>query len=93
MTTRQGRRSAVNARRGFTLIELLMVVVVVGVMMSIAVPRLRITPETEVQLAAMQLAQDIDLARTRALSTRSASRPVTRPSASVRRSSRLVWRC
>jgi len=78
MTTLPCNRRAVGASlgapRGFTLIELLMVVVVVGVMMSIAVPRLRITPETEVQLAAMQLAQDIDLARTRALSTRSASR-------------------
>jgi prepilin-type N-terminal cleavage/methylation domain-containing protein len=61
-------------RRGFTIYELLIVVAVVGIMMSIVVPRMRISPATEVQLAAMQLAQDMDLARTRALSTRSFSR-------------------
>ena len=65
------RESVRQPRAGFTLIELLMVVIVVGVMMAVAVPKFRISPETEVQLAAMQLAQDIDLARTRALSTRS----------------------
>ncbi len=63
-----------RTRQGFTLIELLIVVVVAGVMMAVLVPRFRISPDTEVQLAAMQLAQDIDLARTRALSTRSAVR-------------------
>jgi prepilin-type N-terminal cleavage/methylation domain-containing protein len=62
------------ARHGFTMIELLMVVILVGVMMAIAVPRFRISPETEVQLAGMQLAQDLDLARTRALSTRATAR-------------------
>lgn len=65
---------ATPPRGGFTVIELLMVVVVVGVMMAVVVPKFRISPDTEVQLAAMQLAQDIDLARTRALSTRSQSR-------------------
>ena len=59
--------------RGFTIIELLLVVTVVGIMMAIVVPRMRITPATEVQLAGMQLAQDLDLARTRALSTRNMS--------------------
>lgn len=58
-------------RHGFTMIELLMVVMVSGIMMAVVVPRFRISPETEVQLAGMQLAQDIDLARTRALTTRS----------------------
>jgi len=55
------------------MIELLMVVSVVGIMMAIIVPRMRITPATEAQLAGMQLAQDLDLARTRALSTRNMS--------------------
>jgi prepilin-type N-terminal cleavage/methylation domain-containing protein len=61
-------------RRGFTIYELLIVVAIVGIMMSIVVPRMRVSPMTEVQLAGMQLAQDMDLARTRALSTRSFAR-------------------
>lgn len=63
-------RSHPRSRAGFTFIEMLMVVAVVGIMMSIVVPRMRISESTELQLAGMQLAQDIDLARTRALSTR-----------------------
>jgi prepilin-type N-terminal cleavage/methylation domain-containing protein len=63
-----------HRRRGFTIIELLMVVVVVGAMTAIVVPRMRISEATEVQLAGMQLAQDMDLTRTRALSTRSRAR-------------------
>jgi len=62
------------SRTGFTMIELLTVIAVVGIMMSIVVPRMRITATTEAQLAGMQLAQDIDLTRTRALSTRSRAR-------------------
>ena len=67
---------AVTSRppRGFSFIELLLVVAVSGIMMSVVLPRLRISESTEVQLAGMQLAQDIDLARTRALSTRSRAR-------------------
>lgn len=71
-----GRPRALPWRRGFTVFELLTVVAIVGVMMSIIVPRMGISKSTEVQLAGMQLAQDLDLARTRALSTRSHARIV-----------------
>ncbi len=68
------RIQARRRRTGYTLIELMVVVLMVASMMAIALPRLRISPATEVQLAGMQLAQDLDLARTRALSTRSMAR-------------------
>ena len=69
--TRRARRAR---RAGFTIIELIMTTALVGIMMSIVVPRMRISETTELQLAGMQLAQDIDLARTRALSTRNLAR-------------------
>ncbi|MGV3709600.1 MAG: pilus assembly FimT family protein [Gemmatimonas sp.] len=62
------------ARRGFTMIELLMVVTITGLMVAISATRFRITEFTEAQLAGVQLVQDIDYARTRALATRSLSR-------------------
>lgn len=62
--------SAPRTRDGFTIIELLAVVAIVGIMMAIMLPKFRISEKTEVQLAGMQLAQDMDVARTRALSTR-----------------------
>ncbi len=64
------RTTFARARRGFTMIELLAVVAIVGMMMAIVLPKFRISEATEVQLAGMQLAQDFDVARTRALSTR-----------------------
>lgn len=57
-------------RRGYTIIELLAVVMIVGIMAAVMLPKFRISEKTEVQLAGMQLAQDVDVARTRALSTR-----------------------
>jgi prepilin-type N-terminal cleavage/methylation domain-containing protein len=57
-------------RAGFTMIELLLVVAMIGVMVAIVGPKFRLNESTEVQLAAMQLTQDLELARTRALATR-----------------------
>ncbi len=72
---RSGKRIfQARERRGFTMVELLTVFTVVGIMMTIVVPRMRVSEATEVNLAGMQLAQDIDLARTRALSTRNMAR-------------------
>lgn len=62
------------ARRGFTMIELLMVVTVTSIMVGIAASRFRITELAETQLAGMQLMQDIDFVRTRALAARSLAR-------------------
>ena len=62
------------ARKGFTLIELLMVVTITAIMVTIVAPKFKITEQMEVQLAGMQLLQDIDFTRTRALAARSLSR-------------------
>lgn len=69
--TRPHPRGAPRAPSGFTLIEILMVVAITAIMTAIVGARFRITPNTEIQLAAMQLAQDIDFSRTRALAARS----------------------
>lgn len=56
---------------GFTMIEVLLVVAMIGVMVAVVGPKFRLNESTEVQLAGMQIAQDMELARTRALATRS----------------------
>ena len=60
-------------RAAFTLVELMIVITLVGIMAAIAVPRMRPSPRQLVRAAAVQLGQDLDLARSRALSVR---RPV-----------------
>lgn len=65
------RQTLARVRRGFTMIELLLVVALIGVMVAIVGPKFRINEGMEVQLAGMQLVQDLELARTRALATRS----------------------
>lgn len=73
-TTLSSLRRTAAGRRGFTMIELVAVVTLVAVAMAIVAPRFRLSEETEVQLAGMQIAQDIDVARTRALTTRTTAR-------------------
>lgn len=65
---------AASRRAGFTMIELLIVVTITGIMVAISAPHFRITELAETQLAGMQLVQDVDFARTRALATRALSR-------------------
>ena len=54
-----------------TLVEMVVVVAIVGVVMSVMLPRLHASSLTQAQMAGMQLLQDLDLARTRALASRS----------------------
>jgi prepilin-type N-terminal cleavage/methylation domain-containing protein len=63
-------RAPLRVRRGFTTIELVVVMAIVAIIFGIVAPRMRLSRNMEVQLAGMQLAQDIDVARTRALTTR-----------------------
>lgn len=61
-------------RKGFTLIEMLIVISVMSILMAIAIPFMRVSPTRQVRLAATQLSRDLELVRTRALSTRRVSR-------------------
>lgn len=63
-------------RRGLTLMEMIVVMSVIGIMAAIVAPRLRVSSAQRVRAAAVQLGQDLDLVRTRALATRQAARVV-----------------
>ncbi len=63
-------------RRGFTLMEMVVVMSVIGLMAAIIAPRLRVSEKQRVRAAAVQLGQDLDLVRTRALAARRAARVV-----------------
>ncbi|MEN9818584.1 MAG: hypothetical protein RLZ32_2464 [Gemmatimonadota bacterium] len=58
-------------RPGFTILELLVVMAIVGISLGIFIPRLKVSPRGAVEEASVQLVQDLDVARTRALATRS----------------------
>jgi type II secretory pathway pseudopilin PulG len=63
-------------RAGITLIELVVAMTIVGMMTGVMVHRLRVTPSQRVRGAAVQLAQDLEAVRTRALATRRAARVI-----------------
>jgi len=67
---------ASNVRRGFTLVEAVTVIVVMGLMVAISIPYLRVSPYQEARNVGTQLARDIESVRTRAVATRSAARIV-----------------
>lgn len=64
---------------GFTLLEVLMVVTVMGLMMTIIVPRMRTSPGQHVNITARQVVRDLEGARARALTTRRATRVCFNP--------------
>ncbi|HEY7636140.1 MAG TPA: hypothetical protein VH763_11375 [Gemmatimonadales bacterium] len=66
-------RSRLN-RAGTSLVEMLVVIVMIGICLRIAVPRVRVSQATRVKAAADQLARDLEVARSRALATRSLTR-------------------
>jgi prepilin-type N-terminal cleavage/methylation domain-containing protein len=63
-----------SPRRGFTLIEVLIVVVLIGMMLGIVVPRFRVSEATRARQAADQLVRDLEAVRSRALASRSLAR-------------------
>jgi prepilin-type N-terminal cleavage/methylation domain-containing protein len=63
-------------RKGFTLIEMLIAITLVSVMMAIAIPFMKVSTSRRVRTQASQLARDLELARTRAMSTRNNARLV-----------------
>jgi prepilin-type N-terminal cleavage/methylation domain-containing protein len=63
-------------RKGFTLIEMLIAITVASVMMAIAIPFMKVSTSRRVRTQASQLSRDLELARTRAMSTRHNSRLV-----------------
>ena len=63
-------------RQGTSLIELLIVITLIGILTGIAAPRLRSSTRAAVEQSARLLAQDLDLARTRAYASRARVRMV-----------------
>lgn len=59
----------VRARRaGVTILELLVVMTMIGVMVAMIAPKLRVSPNQYARIAARRLMQDVEVARNRALS-------------------------
>lgn len=60
--------------RGFSMIELILVLTVAGIVLGIAAPKMRVSPTRKVRMTAIQLQRDLELTRTRALSTKKMAR-------------------
>lgn len=72
----QRSRSSATSRRGVTLLELMIVVVMIGIMTAVIVPRMRVSQGSRVRSAAAQLSNDLELVRSRGLQTRRPMRVV-----------------
>jgi prepilin-type N-terminal cleavage/methylation domain-containing protein len=65
---------ASSRRSAFSILELLVVLAIIGITLGVFIPRFVVSPRSAVETAGMQLIQDLDVARIRALATRSATR-------------------
>ena len=70
LSLKMSRRRPFVGRRGFTLIELLTVITIVGIMATIAMPYLRVSPNRKVRAAGRDVVRYLEVARTRALATK-----------------------
>ena len=61
-------------RRGFTLVEMIFVLAMMGILFAITIPRIKVSTGKKVRLAAQQLVRDLEVARTRSLSTKQNAR-------------------
>ena len=66
----RGADGEFRSQRGFSLIELIIVILLMGLLSSIMIPNMRPTPLSKVRFAAQTLARDLELVRTRALSSK-----------------------
>ena len=69
-------RPTVHGTAGFSLVELVVALAVLGLVLSMAAPRLKASNHQHVDWAADRLVQDLELARTRALGTRRRARVI-----------------
>ena len=63
-------RRRLSGRPGFTLIEILIVIAVIGIMLTIALPYMRVSPQTKVRSAGRDLVRYLEAIRTRALAAK-----------------------
>ena len=63
-------------RRGFTLVEMIFVLAMMGILFAITIPRIKVSTNKKVRLTAQQLVRDLEVARTRAMTTKQHARIV-----------------
>ncbi|KPK65411.1 MAG: hypothetical protein AMS21_04780 [Gemmatimonas sp. SG8_38_2] len=71
MSAKPGGLAMLQTRRGFTLIEMIVVMLMLAVVASVALPRaVKSSPELQVDLAARALARDLEQLRMRAIAAK-----------------------
>lgn len=75
------RPLARRPRAGLTMIELIVVLTLIGTLSAMVLPKLRTSPLQHLQGTGMQISQDLEMVRTRALAVRRPARVVFDPTA------------